>query len=148
MLVGIIFGGLIMNKILSREELIEKVIGHPICKERRVPGTYLVEGREYRYVSNKRQVKFGKLFHELCSVPPAIAQNGGALIEGCKITLPNGDIFEAVSYKGDIDGWRQQIEKGAKAFNEELARIDIDTDSIVLNDMRSFRLADCIIDFY
>jgi hypothetical protein len=49
--------------------------------------------------------------------------------------LPNGDIFEAVSYKGDIEGWRQQLEQGAKALNEELARIDIDTDSIVLNDM-------------
>ena len=137
-----------MNKIMNKEELIERVLGHPIRKERKVPGTYLVEGREYRYVSNKRQVKFGELFHELFNVPPLIPQNGGALIEGCKITLPNGDIFEAVSYKGDIEGWRQQLEQGAKALNEELARIDIDTDSIVLNDMRSFRLTDCIIDFY
>lgn len=137
-----------MNKILSKEELLEHVLGHPIRKERRVPGTYLVEGREYRYVSNKSQVKFGKLFHEVFNVPPQIPQNGGALVEGCKITLPNGDIFEAVSYKGDIEGWRQQLEQGAKALNEELARIDIDTDSIVLNDMRSFRLTDCTIDFY
>lgn len=137
-----------MNKIMNREELLERVLGHPIRKERRVPGTYLVEGREYRYVSNKSQVKFGELFHEICSVPPCIPQNGGALVEGCKITLPNGEIFEAVSYKGDIEGWRQQLEQGAKALNEEVARIDIDTDSIVLNDMRSFRLADCIIDFY
>lgn len=137
-----------MKKIMNKEELLEHVLGHPIHKERRVPGTYLVEGREYRYVSNKSQVKFGKLFHELWNVPPGIPQNGGALIEGCKITLPNGDIFEAVSYKGDIEGWRQQLEQGVKAFNEEVARIDIDTYSIVLNDMRSFRLADCIIEFY
>ena len=137
-----------MNKILSKEELLEHVLGHPICKERRVPGTYLVEGREYRYVSNKRQVKFGKLFHELFNVPPKIPQNGGALVEGCKITLPNGDIFEAVSYKGEIEAWRQQLEQGAKALNEELATIDIDTDSIVLNDTQSFRLTDCTIDFY
>lgn len=132
---------------MSKEQL-ERLLGHPIRKERRVPGTYLVEGREYRYVSNKSQVKFGKLFHEVFNVPPKIPQNGGALVEGCKITLPNGDIFEAVSYKGDIEGWRQQLEQGAKALNEELARIDIDTDSIVLNDMRSFRLTDCTIDFY
>lgn len=137
-----------MNKIMTKEELLEKVLGHPVRKERRVPGTYFVEGREYRYVSNKNQVKFGKLFHELCNVPSSIPQNGGALIEGCKITLPNGDIFEAVSYKEDIEGWRQQLEQGAKAFNEEVARIDMDTDSIVLNDMQSFRLTDCIIDFY
>lgn len=130
------------------KKLLERVLGHPIRKERRVPGTYLVEGREFCYVSNKSQVKFGELFHKLFNVPPIIPQNGGALIEGCKITLPNGDIFEAVSYKGDIEGWRQQLEQGAKALNEELAGIDIDTDSIVLNDTRSFRLTDCIIDFY
>ena len=50
--------------------------------------------------------------------------------------------------RGDIEGWRQQLEQGAKALNEELARIDIDTNSIVLDDMRSFRLTDCIIEFY
>ena len=113
-----------------------------------MPGTRLVEGREFRYVSNKSQGKFDKLFHKLWNVPPIIPQNGGALIEGCKITLPNGDIFEAVSYKGDIDGWRQQLEQGAKALKEEWARMDMDTDSIVLDDMRSFRLEDCNIDFY
>jgi hypothetical protein len=130
------------------KELLESLLGHSIQTERRVPGMYLVEGREFCYVSNNNKVKFGKLFHELFNVPPKIPQSGGALIEGCKITLPNGDMFEAVSYKGDIEGWRQQLEQGAKALNEELARIDIDTDSIVLNDMRSFRLSDCMIDFY
>ena len=93
-------------------------------------------------------MKFGELFHKLFNVPPIIPQNGGALIEGCKITLPSGEVFEAVSYKGDIEKWRQQLEQGAKVLNEELAKIDIDTESIMLNDMRSFRLADCTINFY
>jgi hypothetical protein len=39
--------------------------------------------------------------------------------------LPNGDIFEAVSYKGDIEGWRQQLEQGAKALNEEIGGINL-----------------------
>lgn len=63
------------------KKLLERVLGHPIRKERRVPGTYLVEGREFCYVSNKSQVKFGELFHKLFNVPPIIPQNGGALIE-------------------------------------------------------------------
>ena len=69
------------------KKLLERVLGHPIRKERRVPGMYLVEGREFCYVSNKSQVKFGKLFHELWNVPPVIPQNGGALIEGCSFTM-------------------------------------------------------------
>lgn len=75
-----------------------------------------------------------------------IPKSGGAFIEGCKLTLPNGDIFGAISYGGDIEGWRLQTEQGAKALNEKLARID--TDSIVLDDMQSFRLTDCRIDFH
>lgn len=98
------------------KKLLERVLGHPIRKERRVPGTYLVEGREFCYVSNKSQVKFGELFHKLFNVPPIIPQNGGALIEGCKITLPNGDIFEAVSYKGEI------LKGGGSSLNRELRR--------------------------
>ena len=85
------------------KELLESLLGGPISTERIVPGTHLFEGREYRYVSNKSQVKFDDLFHELFNVPPKIPRNGGAVLEGCKITLPDGDIFEAVSYKGDVD---------------------------------------------
>lgn len=132
-----------MNK-----ELLERLLGGSIQTKRRIPGMHLVEGREFCYVSNKSKVKFGKLFHELFNVPPIIPQNGGALIEGCTITLPSGEVFEAVSYKGNIEEWRQQLEQGARALNEELARIDIDTESIVLNDLRSFRLVDCKIDFH
>lgn len=62
--------------------------------------------------------------------------------------MPKGDIFEAVSYKGDIEGWRQQLEQGAKALNEMLAIIDIETDSIVLDNKQSFCLTDCKIEFY
>ena len=130
------------------KELLERLLGGSIQTKRRVPGMYFVEGREFCYVSNKNQVKFGELFHKLFNVPPIIPQNGGALIEGCKITLPSGEVFEAVSYKGDIEKWRQQLEQGAKVLNEELAIIDIDTESIMLNDTRSFCLADCTINFY
>lgn len=119
----------------------------PIQKERTVPGTHHVEGREFCYVSNRNKWEFDILFKKLIRyVSPPIPKDGGALIECCKLTLSNGDIFEAISYKGDIEGWRLQIEQGAKALNEKLARID--GDSIVLDDMQSFSLADCRIEFY
>jgi hypothetical protein len=117
-----------------------------IQTERTVPGTQKIEGREFRYVSNGGQEEFGMFFKKLIRyVSPPIPKNGGAMIEGCKITLPDGEVFHAISYKGDIEGWRLQVEQGAKSLNVKLARID--ADSIVLNDIQSFRLKDCKIDF-
>lgn len=116
---------------------------------RKAPGTYPVTGREFRYVSNSNKVDFNILFDQLFGyVSSGIPKSGGAITQGCKITLPNGDIFEAVSYKGDIEGWRLQLEQGAKALNEMLAIIDIETDSIVLDNKQSFCLTDCKIEFY
>ena len=133
---------------MNKEQLEKLLSASPVQMEIIVPGTRIVEGREFCYVSNKNQIKFEILFKKLfeceCSVIP---ESGGVIIEGCKITLPNGEIFEGISYRGDIEGWRQQIKEGAKALNEKLARIDIDTDSIVLDDMQSFCLSDCEIDF-
>jgi len=128
-------------------EQIKKLLGvSSIPTERAVPGTQLFEGREYCYVSNNSQKDFKKTFDELVDyVSPPIPKDGGVINEACKLTLPNGEIFQAISYRGDIEGWRRQIEQGAKALNEKIAKIE--TDSIVLDDMQSFRLTDCRIDF-
>ena len=58
---------------------------------RMIPGTYLVEGREFCYVSNKNNISFFELFDQLfvCSSDSPIS--GGAITQGCKIILPNGD---------------------------------------------------------
>lgn len=118
-----------------------------IHKERIVPGTRLVEGREFCYVSNRNQEKFDMLFKKIIRyISPPIPKHGGFIIEECSISLPNGVIFEAISYRGDLEGWRLQIEQGAKAFHEKVAWID--KDSIVLDDMQSFYLTDCRIDFH
>ena len=131
---------------MSKEEM-EKILGlGKIETERTVPGTRPSEVREFRYVFNRSQEKFDVFFDKLVShITPPIAKNGGVMVNGCKITLPSGEVFEAISYKGDIEGWRQQIVQGAESLNAKLAWID--GDSIVLDDTRTFLLTDCGIDF-
>ena len=104
-----------MKKVMNREELIEYVLGHPFCKERRVPGTYLVEDREYRYASNKRQVKFDKLFHELFNVPPVICGNGGALMKDVRLLCPMVAYLRQFLIRGILKG-------GGSSLNRELRR--------------------------
>ena len=117
----------------------EKLLGlGGIRTERAIPGTQQIEGREFCYVAAAGQEKFDVFFRKLIRhVSPPIPTNGGAVIEGCKITLPNCEVLQAISYKGDIEGWRLQLERGAVALNVELAKIV--GDIVVFDDARSFR---------
>lgn len=125
----------------------EKLLGlGTIQTERTVPGTQPTEGREFRYVADGGEEEFGTVFKKLIRYDsPPIPKSGGAMIEGCKITLPSGEALQAISYKGDIEGWRLQVERGAEALDAKLAKID--GDSITFADGQSFRLTDCKIDF-
>ncbi|MDA3616283.1 hypothetical protein [Polluticaenibacter yanchengensis] len=38
-----------------------------------------------------------------------IAQSGGVISENCKLWLPTNELFHGLSYKGDIEGWREGI---------------------------------------
>ena len=115
--------------------------------ERTIPGKRRVEGREFCYVSDNGQEDFETLLDKILDyISPPIPKSGGMMSNGCKLTLPNGEIYQAISYKGDIEGWRLQIEEGAKALNVKLARIN--EESIVLSDGQSFYLEDCKVEFY
>lgn len=132
--------------MMSKKKMEELLGLGSIERNRIVPGIQPIEGREFCYIADEGQEDFGIFFKKIirCIASP-IPQNGGAMIEGCKITLPNGEVFQAISYKGDIEGWRMQIEQGARALNVKLARID--EGAIVLDNIRSFLLIDCRIDF-
>ena len=72
-------------------------------------------------------------------------KDGGALIEGCALTLPSGRRFQALSYRGDIEGWRRQVELGAEALGVSLGQLM--DGALVLEDGTSYPLADCQVEF-
>lgn len=117
--------------------------------KREIPGITPVQWREYRYVSDDGTYKFSKkgLFHKLTNqIDPPIAKDGGAITENCKLWLPSGELFHALSYKGDIDGWRSQIELGANQLNLIVGKII--KEKIILSDGRQFNLSECKVEFY
>ncbi len=125
----------------------EQLLGlGPLSRTRHIAGSEADAEREVRYVVEPMNEEFPTLFNKLVRhVSPPIAKQGGVVIEGCKLTLPTGEQFQAVSYRGDIEGWRRQIEQGAAAMHLLTGRIAEET--LVLTDGRSYRLADCEISF-
>lgn len=121
---------------------------------RHIPGTIKVEGREYLYISedgedfftkNSRAVEKQSLFDKVTSLFE-IAQSGGVISENCKLRLPTNELFHGLSYKGDIEGWRKQIEQGAELLG--LLTGKISENNLELSDGRIYALSDCKIEFY
>ncbi len=109
---------------MSREQM-EKLLGlGKIATGRTIPGLEPAKDMEFCYISESNQIEFPQFFKTLVRhVTPPIPKNGGAVIEGCRIVLPDGEAFQAISYRGDISEWREQISRGAKALKSKIARI-------------------------
>ncbi len=125
----------------------EQLLGlGPLSRTGQIPGIEVDEGREVRYLVEPINEEFPAALKKLVRyVSPPIATQGGVVVEGCKLTLPTGEKFQAISYRGDVEGWRHQIEQGAAALHSPIGRIA--GNALVLTDGRSCRLADCEIAF-
>lgn len=132
----------------SQLERLEQILGGKIEQQgtRVIPGTVAIEGKEFIYFADDGKSTVRKQFNALLSiVAPRHAASGGRTSQACRITLPDGQLFHAMSYHGDLEGWRKDIEAGAQALNLLLARIE--GDMFVVSDGRLFPLSECKIEF-
>lgn len=115
--------------------------------KRKIPGININSEREYLYIADDKNNEFLKIFHTIIDqVNPRNSKNGGAIIEGCKIQLPNEEgLFHGISYKGDIEGWRKDFYLGTQALNLLTAKIV--SNQIVISNGKSFNLNNCKIEF-
>jgi hypothetical protein len=112
-----------------------------------LPGIEDGDGREFLYIEEPKGRDFSTLMDDVfdsCPTAP-MPQSGGALEEKARITLPGKTSFLAISYQGDLLGWRNKIlgycgEKGLKwaAVREQF---------LTLSDGAEIPLADCQVEF-
>lgn len=127
---------------------LEAILGDGIERknQREIPGLAARDGVEVVYFAVDGKANARKLFKSITNhTNPPNAQSGGANESGCVITVPGEIKFHALSYHGDLDGWRRDIEIGAAAYGVLLAKIE--SSEIVLKDGRSFSLTQCIVKF-
>lgn len=129
-------------------DLLESILGQRIERrnQREIPGLTARDGIEVVYFSVNAKSNARKLFRAITNhTNPPSAQSGGVSERGCVITTPCGIKFNALSYHGDLDGWRTDIEKGATACGVLLAKIEAQV--LVLADERVFPLNQCTVEF-
>ncbi len=121
---------------------VEHILGQ-VEQDLVVPGTRPGSAEQVRYVSYDRgSQRPVDLFEQVVLVAGgAIAKEGGVVLDPVVATAPDATSFYALSYHGDISGWRQQIEDGAKALGFLTARVQGGT--LILSDGRSYDLSVC-----
>lgn len=79
--------------------------------ERTIPGSIKVTGREFFYIENSGITDFHQLINAVMKTNENIPlpQDGGAIEEKTHIILDEGMELFALSYKGDITGWRRKL---------------------------------------
>ena len=127
---------------------LERILGGKLerADNRVVPGTDGSTTREVIYFLDDGRNKFRKQFRSLTNfTDPPNAAHGGVNEGGCDIQTPDGSIFHAVIFHGDLTGWRKDIAEGAKGLGLLLAWIR--GDQFVVSDGRSFFLSECTVEF-
>jgi hypothetical protein len=114
--------------------------------ERKIPGTRPGEESSVRYVFFDDPASIPAVFHEVINkIEPHLMKTGGATLEGTKLELSDGGHFFAMQFSYDLEGWREQIELGAKALGRATAKV-LGGDLIV-SDGRSYPLSSCKVEF-
>jgi hypothetical protein len=128
----------------QRDEL-ERVVGGKIAQlsEQQLPGITLSPSSEVLFFQDDGKHGLYEQFDRLTGqVSPSVVTDGGVTTTKHTLTLPDGRLFHAIRYRGDIDGWRKQITLGAHALSVVLGSIN-DGTTFVTNDGVSFALTDC-----
>lgn len=132
----------------DRIKELERILGGELEKKHAgvIPGVEKASTREVIYFSDDGKNKFKKQFKKItCFTEQPNATCGGINEAGCNITPPDGPLFHAVVYHGDLVGWKKDIEEGANGLNLLLAKVE--GKYFIISDGRVFLLSECKVEF-
>lgn len=111
---------------MTPKERMEQILGGKITdhRDQPLPGIEDVEGTAVYYFSDTDGLELGEQLARLvrCAVPPRIT-SGGAIATKHALRTPDGTLYHAIKCRGDLDGWRQQLEEGALLLGLNLGSI-------------------------
>lgn len=106
-----------------------------------------MDGRDFGYLECGSAEEFKSIFPKIALLgESALPESGGMINEDFSVTTPDGVKLFALSYKGDIDGWRRKLREAASVLGVRWAELSEDT--IRLEDGREFALSACTTEDY
>ena len=109
---------------------------------RPTPGTEEVDGRGYAYVECETAESFKLIFPKIATYGASpLPTSGGAVNEDFALVLPGGKRLFALSYKGDLEGWKRKITECAETLGVKYG--EVKGGHIHLNGQHAVLLSDC-----
>jgi len=104
----------------------ERVLGTKIGRDRsKLQGTGDGEDPgKVRFVSFPSGRRIGDAFEEITSSKTSREpSHGGCSLKEDEVLAPDGTCFRTIVFHGDVEGWQQQIENGARSIGAISARL-------------------------
>ena len=118
--------------------------GFPKVDDPMLPGTRPQEIGRVIYVLLRDHADSYDSFDELfLSVSPPIGKYGAVLVEDWLVNTPAGEVFYPLFFHGDVEGWRQHIESGAKQLGLKMAKIE--DDDFLVSGGPKYPLSECVV---
>ena len=130
----------------SKREEAERIVGGKIesLPEQPLPGLTPSPGSEVVYFQDDGTLALYEQFDRLTKhVSPPLPNDGGASTTRHTLTLPDGRVFHAIKYRGDVEGWRRQIAVCAEALGIVLGNVQ-DATTFVTTDGKMVALSECV----
>lgn len=112
-----------------------------------IPGTLKVEGREFFYIEILSAEDFNQIIDAVLTGSPDVPlpKVGGVIEEKVRIILDGGTSLLGVSYKGDLEGWKQKLLSFCRTKNRRFGIIS--QQKLTLSDGTEFAIDQCHIVF-
>jgi len=125
-------------------ESLKKIFGVDKFEEPALPGTRPGDPGKVIYVLLRPGADALASFEEVTGkVDPPILKHGAALHEHFAIKTPDQEGFYSIYFYGDVEGWRQQIELGAKQLGLKMAKAH--QDKLIVNDGPAYLHSVCTV---
>ena len=127
-------------------ESLKRIFGVDKFDDPALPGTRTRDPGKVIYVLLRPGKDMLQSFEEVTDkVDPPIPTDGGALLEYFAVKTPDQEVFYSIYFHSDVQGWRQQIELGAKQLGLKMAKVQ--EDKFIVNEGPAYLLSDCEVTF-
>ena len=111
------------------------------------PGMARADDREFCYIQSGNLSSFHRAFEKVGALGDVPLPASGGIVEGnAIIRTPDGRLFFALSYKGDIEGWRTNVRACCKALG--LSWGTLEAGRLMLETGEFVDLATCKLETY
>jgi hypothetical protein len=101
---------------MTPKQRLEKILGGKITPfaEEPLPGLATSQSSEVVYVTDYPGMEIALQLRQIARrIDPPYIKDGGIHATQHALRLPDGRLFHAFRYTGDIEGWRRQVQEGA-----------------------------------